>query len=275
MYVQNQWWEPKPENFEMYCFCDDSGKESDASNPIVVMAGYLFPDMNALPLFDSLWKTQLIRHGISWLHMKDFMQDRDEYAQFANDWPRKKSILETFINVIKTCQPVGFGIGVDMNAWRNIPRSIQRMEGDAQSFCFSRMIRLVVDRMMVAAPRDSVSLIFDCDQNFSSARFSRFVTIRRSFVPATKHLDAFTIAEPKRYLVLQAADLLAWETRKAMERNTKGLPSRPEFDHFFTEVAGIFPEYIGEEWSAEKLQMDFVNPLMATGDYEPDPPADV
>jgi Protein of unknown function (DUF3800) len=254
----------------MYCFCDDSGKESDASNPIVVMAGYLFPDMNALAAFDSMWKGQLLRHGISWLHMKDFMQDQDEYAKFAKDWPRKKALLETFINVIKSCQPIGFGIGVDMNGWRKIPRSIQRIEGDAQMFCFTRMMRMVVDRMVTAAPRDSVALVFDCDLNFSSARFNRFIAVRQRLIPAAKHLEAFTIAEPKRYLQIQAADLLAWETRKAMERNTKGFPSRPEFDHFFTDIAGIFPEYVGEEWGEEKLQRDFVVPLMATGEYEPD-----
>jgi hypothetical protein len=217
----------------MYCFCDDSGKESDASNPIIVMAGYLFPDNNALSLFEALWKAHLVRYGFSWLHMKDFMQDKKEYARLAGNWAYKKAILEDFINVIKVCRPVGFGIGVDANAWRRIPQDIKRKEGDAQSFCFTRMMRLVTDRMQVAAPRDTVALTFDCDMTFSPKRFQRFIHIRNNFLPAKKHLEGFTIAEPKRYLQLQAADLLAWETRKAMERNTKGLKAREEFDHFF------------------------------------------
>jgi hypothetical protein len=255
----------------MYCFCDDSGKESDANNQIVVIAGYLFPDMNALPLFDALWKAQLIRQNISWLHMKDFMQDSGEYDKFAGDWPRKKSVLEGFINVIKTTQPIGFGVGLDVAAWRQIPRSIQRKEGDAQRFCFTRMMQMVSERMEIAAPRDSVALVFDCDINFAPHRFQRFINARRHFLPAAKHLESFSIAEPKRYLPLQAADLLAWETRKAMERNIKGFPPRPEFDHLFSEVAGITPQYDGEEWLEPKI-LEFVAMLMATGNYEPDPP---
>lgn len=256
----------------MYCFCDDSGKESDASNQVVVMAGYLFPDTSALPVFESLWRAHLIRLGISWMHMKDFMQDVGEYSQFAGNWERKKFILQHFINVIKTVQPIGFGIGIDANAWRAIPRSIAKMEGDAQSFCFTRLIKLVVERMTIAAPKDSVALIFDCDLGFASPRFQRFIKVRQGIQPAAKHLEAFTIAEPKRYLQLQAADLLAWETRKAMERNIKGLPTRPEYDQFFSEMMGIFPEYIGETWSREAIETELVKPLLETGKYHDDRP---
>lgn len=236
------------------------------------MAGYLFPDMSALPVFEGLWRARLIEYGISWLHMKDFMQDVGEYSKFANNWPRKLEMLSIFINVIKATRPVGFGIGLDLNAWRKVPKSIIQSEGDAQLFCLSRMIRLVVDRVRVAAPRDTVALIFDCDLNFASSRFNRFISVRRRFLEAAKHLEAFTIAEPRRYLQLQAADLLAWETRKAMERNLKKRPARPEFDHLFAavEAAGIFPEYVGEEWDGERLHREFVEPMMATGQYAPD-----
>jgi hypothetical protein len=258
----------------MYCFCDDSGKESETKNTIVVMAGYLFPNMAALPPFEAHWKALLLRLGISWMHLKDFMQDQGEYAQFANDWPRKKATLEAFSNIIKITQPVGFGIGLDAEAWRKIPRSIRKKQGDAQMFCFTRMMKLVTDRMTIAAPRDSVALVFDCDMTFAAQRFQRFIHIRKEVPSAALHLEAFTIAEPKRYLQLQAADMLAWQTRKAMERNFKGLPARPDFDHFFEEIAGIIPEYVGEEWTAQKLEEDLVKPLMASGDYEPDLPTE-
>src|SRR5215469_10265714 len=70
------------------CFFDDSGKESDLDNRIVCAAGYMGLD-NFWDMFNQAWAHHLMRHGISWLHMKDFMLSRDEYALKGWDWPAK------------------------------------------------------------------------------------------------------------------------------------------------------------------------------------------
>ena len=151
------------------CFFDDSGKESERGNRIVSIAGYLAGGETYWDLFGTGWSHQLFRHGISWLHMKDFMQDRDEYAAFKWDWPKKRSVLEDFIKVIKVSQIIGFGVALDAEAWRKVPKQFTAVEGTAQEFCFLRIMRMIVERMKIVRPNDYVSVFFDCDKGFTPA----------------------------------------------------------------------------------------------------------
>jgi len=101
-------------------FFDDSGKESDPSNRIVCAAGYL-----AAPTlwsgFEELWRHLLIKHGISWLHMKDFLNSKSsEYSYLNWDWPKKQRVLEDFSGAIKISNLIGFGVSVDAGAWQRL-----------------------------------------------------------------------------------------------------------------------------------------------------------
>jgi len=191
----------------MYLFCDDSGKESALDNKVVVIAGYMAPSNDSWTAFDAFWRSQLLRHGISWLHMKDFLGGYGEYKALGWNWETKKKVLEGFIDVIKMTQLIGFGVGVDAEAWRTIvPKEIVKSEGDCQTFCFTRIMNMVTNRMAIAAPRDSVQLSFDSDETYAAPRFQRFLKAREKYQNARRHLDSFAICDPKRYLALQAAD---------------------------------------------------------------------
>ncbi|HTV65608.1 MAG TPA: hypothetical protein VMD98_08390, partial [Bryocella sp.] len=153
----------------IHCFFDDSGKESDASNRIVVIAGYMAVGDSTWTFLSQQWGHQLVRHGLSWLHMKDLMQNQDEYAKLNWDWPKKRSVIEDFIKVVKASQLIGFGVAVDADAWRAIPKQITQAEGSAQEFCFMRLVRMITERMKIARPDDWISLYFDSDEGFTPA----------------------------------------------------------------------------------------------------------
>ena len=61
----------------IHIFLDDSGKESQSTNPWVCMAGYL-AELEPLVALNGKWRQLLIRHGISEIHMKNLipMEDR-------------------------------------------------------------------------------------------------------------------------------------------------------------------------------------------------------
>lgn len=242
------------------CYCDDSGKESDAGNPIVCIAGYVAGDSPYWDSFAGAWGHLLLRHGISWLHMKDLMQDQDEYAPLKWDWRKKKSVLEDFINVIKLSQLIGFGVALDANAWRKVPKEVTRTDGDAQQFCFMRIMRMIVERMKIARPNDFVSVYFDCDKAFTPARFQRFIGIRDHDPEARRYFQSFSIAEPRVYSPLQAADLLAWQSRKELMRRLGGYESRPEYKFIFEAMPGYFPEYLGEYWDEKEIENQILKP---------------
>lgn len=250
------------------CFFDDSGKESDLSNPIVCVAGYLAVDQ-FWNMFTEGWSHCLLKHKMHWLHMKDFMLDRDEYAGRAWDWPTKRAILQEFINIIKAANLIGFGVALDANAWREIPKEVTDKEGTAQEFCFMRIMRMVVERMKIARPRDFVSIYFDCDKEFTPARFQRFIGVREHDPHARKYFQCFSIAEPKAFCPLQAADLLAWETRKDLMRKVGGYDSRPEYDFLFQSLLNFVPDYESELWDRAEIDEQIMKRFVSTDTPQP------
>jgi hypothetical protein len=252
---------PQRWNLVIRAFFDDSGKESDPSNRVVCIAGYLAAGETPWNILGDRWRQILLTHGISWLHMKDFMPDKDEYAALKWDWPKKKAVLEDFIGAIRAAGLIGFGVGIDVDAWRKIPKEITRKEGDAQQFCFARIMRMIVERMKVSAPRDFVSVHFDCDRNFTPARFQRFIGIRDRDPDAKLYLQSFTIADPRVYIPLQAADLLAWESRKDVLRRMGGFESREEYDSIFQILPDYFPTYISELWLESDIEEQILKPI--------------
>lgn len=242
-------------------FFDDSGKESDLDNRIVCIAGYIAGEGMHWDAFSQGWRHQLLRHGISWLHMKDFMLDRGEYKTLRWDWPKKKEVLDDFIAVIKVSQIVGFAVAVDADAWRKIPKELTRREGDAQQFCFIRLMAMIIERMKRVLPQDIVSMCFDCDKGFTPVRFQRFLQIRDSDPLARQYFQSFSISEPRIFTPLQAADLLAWETRKELLRRLGGYESRPEVAHILKLVPGFPPVYESEFWDEAEIEKHLIKPF--------------
>jgi hypothetical protein len=142
-----------------------------------------------------------------------------------------------------------------------MPKSVTDTNGDAQQFCFLRILKSVVERIKRSAPDEYISITFDCDKAFTPSRFQRYINLREQLPEARRYFSAFTIAEPIIYTPLQAADLLAWETRKDLLRQIEGYQSRPEFKHMLSILPGFFPDYTAELWTEQKLENEF-GPLL-------------
>lgn len=236
-------------------FFDDSGKETDPSNRIVCAAGYIAAANNIWSAFHELWRNTLLFHGMTALHMRDFMCEHSKEQPASGwDWPKKRQVLEQFSGCIKVSQLVGFGVAIDADAWRELPKDLTRIEGNAQEFCFMRLIRMAVTRILRSCPQEHLSIAFDCDRAATAARFKRYLGIRDKYPDEARILSSFAIAEPQNYYPLQAADLLAWETRTQLLRQIKGLPSRPEFEHMMEGMPGVFPDYTSELWTREAIE---------------------
>jgi hypothetical protein len=236
-------------------FFDDSGKESDLSNRIVCAAGYIASASSIWGGFHELWSNILLLHGLDELHMKEMMCSQSKEQPFCEwQWEKKKAVLEDFTAAIKISHIVGFGVAVDADAWRELPESLTRVEGTAQEFCFMRLIRKIVERVKKSAPNERIAVMFDCDEEFTSSRFKRFLGIRHNRPEDGDYLISFGVGEPKAYLPLQAADFLAWETRTHLLRQMKGHESRPELQHMLMVLPGFFPDYTGEYWDKEQIE---------------------
>lgn len=239
----------------LLAFFDDSGKESDPLNKIVAAAGYIAVGTSLWSGFQEIWRNCLLMHNLEWLHMKEIMWADSKELPYAKwDWQKKKSVLEDFSAAIKLSRLVGFGVAVDADAWRELPKELIKREGTAQEFCFMRLMKAIVDRVRRSAPQEQVAIMFDCDEGYTPARFRRYLDLRNRIPQDGQYLCSFGVGEPRTYLPLQAADFLAWESRTQVLRETKGLGSRPEFEHMMMVLPGFFPDYTGEFWTREAIE---------------------
>lgn len=234
------------------CYFDDSGKESAQNEPYVCMAGYM-ADFSYWTLFFQQWRDLLIKHGISCIHMRDLIPLQGEYKRLGWDPQKRDKVLTDFIRIIKENQLIGFGIGVDANHWHSISEDVRRKYGNAQDFCFQRIMRMVIEKLKATKPEDVVSVTFDTDPEFARVRLNRFFEIWAHDNNAREYLAAITFANPKIYVQLQAADLLAWETRKDLVQKSGGYTSTPRYKDLFTALLDYELEYWSELWDKEEL----------------------
>lgn len=245
-------------------FFDDSGKESDVSNRIVCAAGYIAAGNTFWNSFQEMWKNTLLMHGLDSLHMKEVMfsgSTKEPYSKW--DWQKKRQVLEDFSVAIKASRLVGFGVAVDADVWRDLPPELTKIEGTAQEFCFTRLIKLIVERLKNSLADESISIMFDCDEGFTPPRFKRYLRIRDRYPSDKRFLNSFGVGEPSVYLPLQAADFLAWESRTHLLREMGGFEARPEFQHIMKVLPGFFPDYTSEYWDREEIDR-LIKPMAST-----------
>jgi len=268
MFADAEWFGSKVWPLMIRAYFDDSGKESTPSGAFVCMAGYL-ADSSYWELFASEWRQRLLEHGISGIHMKDLIPLQGEYKTLGWDTTKRDAAIGDFIQVIKATRLIGFGVGVDAQAWRDLRKVYPKLD-DVQTFCFARVMRMVIERVSKAAARDFVAVHFDPDPEFGAARLRLFDEIWRRDPAARNYLASLTFADKVIYTPLQAADLLAWETRKELIQKAGGFESTPRYKELFTALAGIQLQYHSELWDRSEIEARALNILgIAPGQTRP------
>ncbi len=231
-------------------YFDDSGKESVGQ--FVCMAGYLAVG-EMWNVFTTAWQHAILKYGISGIHMRDLIPLQGEYGQLGWDTQKRDEVISHFIEIIKTTQLIGFGVGVDGSAWREL-RKLNEKVPNVQTFCFSRIMRMLIDRLKAAAPRDFLSLYFDTDPEFGAARLKLFDHLRGKDPDARRYLLSLTFADTSLFTGLQAADMLAWETRKELVQKAGGFTSTSRYQDLFTAMSGFQMQYHNELWNKNEIE---------------------
>jgi hypothetical protein len=238
----------------IHLFLDDSGKESQSTMPWVCMAGYL-AEYDATVSLNQKWYQLLIKHGIRELHMKQLIPIVGQYQKLGWDAKKRDSVVGEFIQVINETRMVGAGVAVEMAAWRKRKKEHSDLNwGTAQQFCLERILSRVVEHLHNAGIDESIALVFDTDPEFGINRFNLFCALMGHDQRAARRLTSITFGHPEHYPGLQAADLLAWETRKELMQKREGHQSTKRWRDMFTKMPDYHLEYtIGEKWDDERF----------------------
>jgi len=146
------------------------------------------------------------------------------------------------------------GIAVDLEAWSHVKKQYpQAGFKQAHSYCLERILRRVIDRLHDAGIRDELQIVFDRDPEFSSHRIQLYVEVTNHDPRANALISAITFARMERFPGLQCADLLAWETRKAIIRESAGHKTTKRWQQLFTQMPDYHLQYIGEFWDQSEF----------------------
>jgi hypothetical protein len=235
------------------CYFDDSGQESDPTHRFVVMAGYMAGDWDRL---NRAWRSLLLKHGLSHIHMKEMIG----VAQ-KRDWPdgHLTDVLREFIMAIKESILVGFGVAVDLDAFRKVPDHIRKRLGDAQIFCCSRILRRIMDRLNEAGMgEEPISIAFDQDFGFARSRLRMIAELRKRDPQLRAVLAQVSFADSEHFYPLQAADVLAWETRRHIAHMAGEARPSGRWDDLtvplpYDELDYAAGEYWTQEWFDQEI----------------------
>jgi Protein of unknown function (DUF3800) len=235
------------------CFFDDSGQESDPTHRFVVMAGYMAGDWNQLY---RAWRSLLLKHGLRYVHMKEMIGISQKKGWLDG---HLTEVLREFIGAIKDSILVGFGVAVDLQAFQKVPEDIRKRLGDAQIFCCSRILRRIMDRLDESGMgNEPISVTFDQDFDFARRRLPMFIDLRKRDPKLRAALAQVSFASSDHFYPLQAADLLAWETRRhiahmAGEARPSGRWSDLTVPLPYDELDYAAGEYWTQEWFDQEL----------------------
>jgi hypothetical protein len=233
----------------IHCFLDDSGKESQPSNPYVVMAGY-FAEMPIWIELHDKWVALMMKHQISAIHMRDLIPIEGEYKRLGWNVAKRDDVVSEFIDVIAKAPVAGIGIALEIAAWRRlIQRHPELHFGTAQEFCLQRILRRIIDRLTAAGLEGRATIVFDRDPEFSNGRINLFNWIIQNDPRARNLLISITFGDMTYYPGIQCADLLAWETRKDLIQKDSGFEPTRRWKQMFTNMPEYHLDYMGELWN--------------------------
>ena len=131
--------------------------------------------------FDTKWLSLLLKYDIPFIHLKDAISIARKKGW---DIPKLNDVLAEFAAAIRESNLVGIGVGVHMEAWREVPKELRDRLGDAQIFCCSRVVRRILDRLeTVGLRQEKITIIFDQDFEFARRRLRLFEELKKRFEP--------------------------------------------------------------------------------------------
>jgi hypothetical protein len=239
----------------IHLFLDDSGKESQAGNPWVCMAGYL-AGYDPLVELNGKWGQLLLRHGISEIRMKQLIPMTGMYENLGWDADKRDAVIQDFVQAINETRMSGVGVAVETTAWNKRKKEYPDLAwGTIQQFCLERVLSRVIGQMHDAGINETLASVFDTDPEFGSNRFGLFCSLMGYDRRAARRLGSITFAHAVYYPGLQAADLLVWETRKQFLQQQEGYQSTRRWRAMFTRMPHYHLEYsVGECWDDQQFE---------------------
>jgi hypothetical protein len=208
----------------LQAFFDDSGRGKESDSLVFVLAGYAGP-MASFSSFADDWQT-VLREEPPLAYVKG-KEANSLTGQFAN-WTKeqREERLAKFIGLIRKHDLIALSFGVGYRDFNRILREPKGIMKYPYAIAFANVVAWLMRSASVKPEREEIELIFDQGIIGRERAIQAAYEGMKGSIPKDT-LDLLVgrprFEDDKRYLPLQAADLLAWNVRRDYaEQLTKG-----------------------------------------------------
>lgn len=217
----------------MIAYFDESGMPDD--KPIVTVAAFVARDLK-WRRFDVRWMDTLREFeapihktlGVRWFHMTDF---ESPHAEPYNEWKKEKriSFASTLAGVTKDAITFGSSHSLVVSDWNEIIVSKLENKYKQKRGWYIFLLQGVLEDIarFVQVPRhETIACVFDENKEFAHAAKLHYTSLKQS--KNWQHIfGSATYDRSPLYPGLQAADMLAFEGRLAVENKVLNDDARP------------------------------------------------
>jgi len=220
---------------DLISYGDESGTHDEAGiergSEVAIVAAYV-SYKHDWDQFCNEWQAVLDRYGISEFHMQEFADEINGPSD--PNWPyrgwcrgKKDQFIRELVPIARDNTFFGIGGGVDVRAYnRIVPAWLKGETQHPYYFCFQmlfdQILVLLREKLEVPLqPGEQVAFFFDQQLEFKNKAEQLFYSIK-AMRDHEDRMGSLTYAPRHRYIQLQAADLLAYRTRKVLARKIAG-----------------------------------------------------
>jgi hypothetical protein len=215
-------------------YYDASGTE-ESGRPLV-LAGLLSTERKWLR-FEREWRELLTSFGVPYLHMKEYAVSQGPFRMWKGDEERRAAFLSQAIKIIKRRINLGFASYVLPEDYRAVDRlyDLRTLPDHLYAVVAVSAVSPIMDWIRQRHPGCPLLHVFeegDRGQKVFLANLPAEIAPITSVRPAKDPLTG------EWFTPFQAADLAAYELRRAIEQNLEGKPTRRKA---FLELGRMLP----------------------------------
>jgi hypothetical protein len=234
---------------DFYIYADDSGKFDNEKCEYTALCGYV-SHVSEWHRVGMEWRNCLLRFQVPYIHMAPIMfPDRgkdhvwkDIKAKWGKDWEyRRDMLLHDLGTILRSAQIVAVGAVVDVAHFRSLADSeFKRVVQDDPLFlAFHQVVLRGIEKTEIVDKCSSIGIVIDDDRESSLSCYKMLHILKQTFPKVRERISLVSFANDVRYPGIQAADMLAYESRKLMVERKKDPNYQPSDLWFSLTLLGI------------------------------------
>ncbi len=182
--------------------------------------------------FELEWRNCQFRWQVPAVHMARIMcpdSKDDEWRKIKNEWgdecePKRTLMLNDFAATVRSAEIVCVGAVVDAAHFRSLCAAHAKFKDrfkDPAYMEFDTLVMRGIEKTEIIDKCSPISLVVDDHQQFSIECYQYLNELKRNFPKVRDRIHGICIVNDKSYTAVQAADMIAFESRRLMVERMK------------------------------------------------------